>query len=159
MPATGVCPPERMLVTVRAMAPVAGMPPNSTDAMLAAPWAVSSTLELCLSPVMPSATTHESSDSMPASRAMVMASGNSSRTRAKVNVGQTKLGSSRGMPPNRLPMVSTCNPSAHTAREATATPTTGAGMRGMNRRVARMHASANPATHSVVGLMVPRCSA
>ena len=35
MPATGVRAPERMLVAVRAIAPVAGRPPNSGDAMLA----------------------------------------------------------------------------------------------------------------------------
>jgi len=37
MPATGVRPPFRMLVAVRAIAPVAGMPPKIGDAMLAMP--------------------------------------------------------------------------------------------------------------------------
>ena len=45
MPATGVRPPLLMLVIVRAMAPVAGIPPNSGDARLAMPWAISSVLE------------------------------------------------------------------------------------------------------------------
>ena len=38
IPATGVCAPDRMLVAVRAIAPVAGSPPNSGDATLATPW-------------------------------------------------------------------------------------------------------------------------
>jgi len=37
IPATGVRPPLRTLVAVRAMAPVAGIPPNSGEAMLARP--------------------------------------------------------------------------------------------------------------------------
>ena len=47
IPATGVCAPERMLVAVRAMAPVAGSPPKRGDMMLAMPWPTSSTLGLC----------------------------------------------------------------------------------------------------------------
>jgi hypothetical protein len=38
IPATGVLAPERMLVAVRAIAPVAGSPPNSGERMLATPW-------------------------------------------------------------------------------------------------------------------------
>ena len=37
IPATGVRPPTRTLVAVRAIAPVAGIPPNSGDARLAMP--------------------------------------------------------------------------------------------------------------------------
>ncbi len=47
MPATGVCAPDRMLVAVRAMAPVAGSPPNSGETMLATPCANSSVFGLC----------------------------------------------------------------------------------------------------------------
>ena len=65
MPATGVRPPFLTFVAVRAIAPVAGMPPNSGDTMLATPCATSSMLERCLPPIMPSATTAESSDSIP----------------------------------------------------------------------------------------------
>ena len=50
MPATGVRAPERMLVAVRAMAPVAGIPPKSGETMLAIPCATSSTLGLWRSP-------------------------------------------------------------------------------------------------------------
>ncbi len=44
MPAMGVRPPAFTFAAVRAMAPVAGMPPKSTDAMLPMPWATSSSL-------------------------------------------------------------------------------------------------------------------
>jgi hypothetical protein len=37
MPATGVRAPDRTLVAVRAMAPVAGSPPNNGETMLATP--------------------------------------------------------------------------------------------------------------------------
>ncbi len=66
MPATGVRPPFLTLVAVRAMAPVAGMPPNSGEAMLATPCATSSMLERCRPPIIPSATTADSSDSIAA---------------------------------------------------------------------------------------------
>ena len=45
MPATGVLPPLRTLVAVRAIAPVAGMPPKITEPMLATPCAMSSMFE------------------------------------------------------------------------------------------------------------------
>ena len=66
IPATGVRPPFLTLVAVRAMAPVAGMPPKSGDAMLATPCATSSMFDRCRPPIMPSATTAESSDSIAA---------------------------------------------------------------------------------------------
>ena len=44
IPAIGVRPPFLMLVAVRAMAPVAGMPPNSGVTMLAMPCPISSVL-------------------------------------------------------------------------------------------------------------------
>ena len=42
MPATGVAAPARTLVTVRAIVPVAGMPPKNGVTMLATPCAISS---------------------------------------------------------------------------------------------------------------------
>ena len=72
IPATGVRPPLFTLAAVRAMAPVAGMPPNSTDPMLPTPWATSSILQRWCELIMESATTHDSSDSMAAKIAMVM---------------------------------------------------------------------------------------
>ena len=51
MPATGVRPPDLMLAAVRAIAPVAGRPPNRPDARLAMPWPTSSWLERWRKPV------------------------------------------------------------------------------------------------------------
>ena len=73
MPATGVRPPLLMLVIVRAMAPVAGMPPKSGEARFATPWAMSSVLLEWRAPMTPSATVADSSDSMAPRMAMVMA--------------------------------------------------------------------------------------
>jgi hypothetical protein len=73
IPEIGVLPPLLTFVAVRAIAPVAGMPPKRTDPMFATPWATSSMFDLCLPPVIPSATTAESRDSIAASRAIVSA--------------------------------------------------------------------------------------
>ena len=48
---------------VRAMAPVAGRPPNSGAIILAAPWAISSVFESWRSPMTPSATAADNRDS------------------------------------------------------------------------------------------------
>ena len=69
MPATGPRAPARTLVAVRAIVPVTQMPPNRAEPILATPWATSSQLERWRRPVMPSATTAESSDSMAPSSA------------------------------------------------------------------------------------------
>ena len=66
MPAIGVRPPFFTFVAVRAIAPVAGMPPNSGDTMFATPCATSSMFERWRPPIMPSATTADSSDSIAA---------------------------------------------------------------------------------------------
>ena len=73
IPAMGVRPPLLILVMVRAMAPVTGIPPKKGTTILAAPCAISSVLELVLSPVTPSATVAESKDSMAPNTAMVNA--------------------------------------------------------------------------------------
>ena len=62
MPATGPRAPARTLVAVRAILPVTQMPPNSAEPILATPCATSSQLERWRRPVMPSATTADSSD-------------------------------------------------------------------------------------------------
>src|SRR5213082_3452699 len=49
---TGPTAPERTLVAVRAMVPVAQMPPNSGEAMLATPWATSSQFDRCRLPLI-----------------------------------------------------------------------------------------------------------
>ena len=106
-PAIGVVPPLRMLVAVRAIAPVAGIPPKSGDAMLATPWATSSVFARCRLPVSESATTADSSDSMAASSAMVNAGVTSSGRRCSDTFGKRGHGRPRGSSPNREPMVST----------------------------------------------------
>ena len=77
IPATGVRPPLLILVIVRAIAPVAGMPPKKGTTTFATPWAMSSVFELCLSPITPSATIADSKDSIAPNIAMVNAEGNS----------------------------------------------------------------------------------
>jgi hypothetical protein len=64
IPATGDCAPERMLVAVRAIAPVAGSPPKSGEAIFATPCPINSTLGLCRSLLMRSETTADMSDSI-----------------------------------------------------------------------------------------------
>ena len=107
MPETGPRAPARTLVAVRAMVPVTQMPPNSAEPILAKPCATSSQFERCLRPVMPSATTADSSDSIAPSSAKAIASGSTACAFASENDGSAGHGSSRGMPPNRVPMVST----------------------------------------------------
>ena len=87
MPATGVFAPERMLVAVRAIAPVAGSPPTSGDSTLAMPCAVSSTLGSCRSPAMRSATVADMSDSIAPSMATVSTDGSSGMIRSSRKVG------------------------------------------------------------------------
>ena len=65
------------MAAVLAIAPVAGIPPKSADTILPAPCATSSILGLCLEPIIPSDTTHERRLSIPASTAIVSASGRS----------------------------------------------------------------------------------
>src|SRR3546814_2767145 len=50
------------LVAVRAMAPVAAIPPNSGRIRLATPWPMSSWFESCRVPAIPSATVADSSE-------------------------------------------------------------------------------------------------
>ena len=110
IPATGDVAPRRMLVAVRAIAPVAGMPPKSGTTRLARPWATSSTSGLCRSPHMLSATTAESRLSIAASIATVNAEGKSGRIRSARNSGSASAGSPVGMPPNLVPIVPTWMP-------------------------------------------------
>ncbi len=73
IPATGVRPPCLTFVAVRAIAPVAGIPPNKGAAMFAMPCATSSMFERWRPPIMPSDTTAERSDSIAPSSAIVNA--------------------------------------------------------------------------------------
>jgi len=107
MPATGDCAPERMLVAVRAMAPVAGSPPNMGDIILATPWPMSSTLGLWRSLLMRSETTADMSDSIAPSMATVKAGPSRPWIKSVRNLGITRCGSPLGIPPKRVPIVST----------------------------------------------------
>ena len=105
IPATGDFPPLLILVMVRAMAPVAGIPPNSGAIILAAPWAISSVFESWRSPMTPSATAADNRDSMAPSTAMVMATGNKFLIASQSNLGTTASGNCDWMV-KRSPMVS-----------------------------------------------------
>ena len=140
MPATGVRPPARILVAVRAMAPVAGIPPMTAEAMLASPCATSSQLARWRRPVMPSATTAESSDSIPPSAKIVNAAGNRARIPANENAGRCAAGNADGMPPKRVPMVATGSLKIHTARPASTSAIRKAGKRAAYRCMSRYRA-------------------
>jgi hypothetical protein len=133
MPATGVRPPERTLVAVRAIAPVAGSPPKSGEAMLAIPCAKSSTLELCRPPVSRSATTADISDSIAPSIATVSVGDSSVRIRSGRKRGMWNAGRPDGMPPNRVPIVSTPRWAALTITVPATRATTYPGTRGTYR--------------------------
>ncbi len=122
-----------MLVAVRAIAPVAGMPPNSGETMLATPWATSSMFDRCRPPIMPSATTAESSDSMAPRAAMASAGPTSSRSSAKEIEGSTGTGSVAGIVPKRLPIVSTGRSSSCAAAVTASRATSGDGTRWLSR--------------------------
>ena len=107
MPATGDCAPARILVAVRAMAPVAGKPPNIGEKMLAMPWPISSTLGLWRSLLMRSETTADISDSIAPSMATVKAGPSRPWTRLACQCGIAKWGRPLGIPPKRVPIVST----------------------------------------------------
>src|SRR5205085_9969265 len=106
IPATGEVAPERILVAVRAIAPVAGMPPKKGTKRFARPWANSSTSGLWRSPLMLSATTAERRLSIAANMATVQADGNSGRMRSARNCGIEIAGKPVGIPWNLLPIVS-----------------------------------------------------
>ena len=109
--------PDLTLVAVRAMVPVTQIPPNRAEAMLATPCATSSQLERWRRPVMLSATTAESRHSIPPSSANERADGSSATTRSTEISGRRGSGSPSGMPPKRVPMVSTGRPIAQAIAE------------------------------------------
>ena len=108
MPAIGDAAPARTLVMVRAMVPVAGMPPKKGVTKLATPCAISSWFGSWRGKsVALSATRAHSSDSIAPSSAIVTVGMNSSLAVAQLNSGSAKAGNACGMPPKREPMVST----------------------------------------------------
>jgi len=131
--ANGDRAPDRMLVAVRASAPVAAMPPKNGATMFPIPSATSSELGSCLVSVTPSATTADSSDSIAPSMAIANAAGSSSRIRpypsGVVPHGSAGVGNMDGMPAtstpptmvwNRVPIVATSR--AGNSRAIRATP-------------------------------------
>ena len=159
IPATGVRPPLFTLAVVRAIAPVAGIPPNRIEPMLATPWATSSQSALWRLPVMPSATTAESRDSIAASIAIVRAEGINSRAIDRLNGGRCGVGSVLGIPPNLLPIVSTpCTSNSATMHEAAITATIIPGTRGATRRKTTIRPSEPRPTTNVAGAQVLKFS-
>ncbi len=155
MPATGERAPARTLVAVRTIAPVAGSPPTSAEAVLATPCATSSQLERWRPPIMPSDTTADSSDSTPPRNAIVNALGNSSCTRARSKLGRCGSASSRGTGPKRDTMVSTGSCSSTVASVASTTAMRNAGQCGRQRRNAMSSASVASANALAHGFRLP----
>ena len=105
IPAIGVRPPLLIFVIVRAIAPVAGIPPKRGEARLATPWAISSVFESWWSPITPSATVADKRLSMAPNMAMVIAGDTSCLIVSHVISGTWALGSSLEIE-NLSPMVS-----------------------------------------------------
>src|SRR2546428_2944598 len=101
----GDAAPFLILVAVRAIAPVAGMPPKRGVTILAIPCPMSSRLLLCLLPDMPSATTADNKDSIPPSMAITNAGGSNSFIFSKENCGRVSVGSMLGIAPKVVPIV------------------------------------------------------
>jgi len=156
MPATGVFPPFLMLVAVRATAAVAGIPPNRGLTILARPCAMSSELELCLKPVMPSATTALRSDSMAMSTASEKAGVRRSPSIGSVTAGNTGAWKEVGMEPKREPMVATGIPKNATTSVTARIATRAAGIFLFMRGHSRMMASDRRETRNETGLKVCR---
>lgn len=93
-------PPERMLTAVRAIAPVAGMPPKNPEATDASPCPTSSR-SASYGPVsdIEAATRADSSDSIAANAATVNAGPSSDRTVAQSAVGRRGAGRVFGSSP------------------------------------------------------------
>ena len=133
MPATGPCAPARTLVAVRAMVPVTQIPPKRPETTLAAPCATSSQLLRWRRPVIPSATTADSSDSIAPSSANDTADGSTSRTLPHPTSGSDGNGKLLGMPPNCVPIVATSSPAATVTAAAAATAINMPGHCGFHR--------------------------
>ena len=159
IPASGVRPPARTFVAVRAIAPVAGMPPKIGEMTLATPCATSSTFDLCLVPTMPSATTAESNDSIAASSARVNAGEMKWWICPHGMLGQCGIGSDEGTEPNREPIVSTGRLKICTAAVASTMATKGPGTSCEIRGQMMSTASDPSATRVVARCAVPNLPA
>ncbi len=159
IPETGPRAPARTLVAVRAIVPVTQIPPNSADPMLATPCATSSQFDRCRRPVMLSATTAESRLSIPPSNANDSAAGNTAAIFASERSGSAGIGSARGIPPNRDPIVSTGNPASAAATVVSATAIRKPGQCGRSLRSTRMIPIVPAATPTAAVLTLGRAPA
>ena len=128
MPAIGVRPPLLIFVAVRAIAPVAGIPPKSGLAMFAMPCATSSMFERCFPPIMPSETTADSKDSTAPSTATVKIEGISIRIIGRLMCGNCGAGIAPEITPKRLPIVSTSRLKKYTTDVINTSATKGDGI-------------------------------
>ena len=154
MPATGVLPPFFTFAAVRAMAPVAGIPPNSTEPMLPTPCATSSMLLRWCELIMLSATTQDRSDSIAARMAMVMPLGSWSASRSTLSWGMRNSGRSLLMT-YRSPMVLTCMPKPLTRAIPAMSATRDPGMRSLTLGQANRMARQTAPTTNACQLAVP----
>jgi hypothetical protein len=104
---------------------------------------------------MPSATTADSNDSMAPSNANAIASGNTARAFSSENSGHAGQGNCRGMPPKRVPTVSTGSDNAHVANAATTTAIRMPGQAGRSFRRKMMIAMLTAARATAEKLAVP----
>ena len=158
MPAMGVRPPAFTFAAVRAIAPVAGMPPNNTDAMLPTPCATSSVLARWCALIMESATTQDSSDSMAAKMAIVAPFASWLRNSSKSSCGRWNSGSAPLMT-YRSPMVFTLRlrplTSAMPTKSATSEPGMNCPARGTRRHANRTIRHTMPTMHACTLMVAP----
>ncbi len=148
-----------MFVAVRAIAPVAGMPPNSGDAMFATPCATSSMFDRCLPPIIPSATTADRSDSIAASIAIVNAGPTSPVTWLSVKCGNCGCGTDGLSGPKWLPIVSMGRCAALATTVPSTSATNGAGIRWLILGHATRISSESAATPTAAGVTLDACAA
>ena len=107
IPAIGVRPPFLTFAAVRAIAPVAGIPPKIPEKIFPTPCPISSAFDLWVSPIIPSETTAESRDSIPARIAIVNAGENIFWISPKEIAGICGVGNEDDNSPYTLPIVLT----------------------------------------------------
>ncbi len=106
---------------------------------------------------MPSDTTADSRDSMPASIAMVKAGATKPRMVSHDVLGRLGLGSDAWISPNRSPIVSTGRWKSCTSAVMATSATKGAGIRRLSRGHSRMIANEASETPAAVQLTAPAC--
>ncbi len=112
--------------------------------------------ERCLRPVIPSATLADNRLSIPPSSVKARADGSTFQARPGANTGRTGAGRLPGMPPNRVPMVSTGSLSSAARTEAAMTAISMPGKLGRSRRTAKMRPAEPSPMARAVGFIVQR---